>query len=248
MLPVLFEIGQFKVYSFGIMVVLAFGICYLLARREFAKYGIRDAKINQLFAIVAIAGFFGAKMLYLVENSPAEYLSIGQTLFFKSGFSWYGGFFCAGIFGIYYLSQLQLRLAVSLDILVPLVLLGYAVGRIGCQLAGDGDYGPPSEMPWAMAYPAGIIPVFEPVHPTPVYDTLISSLFFIPIWYRKKPMPIGRTTVLSLIALGCTRFVTEFFRNTPVIAWGWFRVAHGLSILLIILAFTYFWILQKEAH
>lgn len=60
----------------------------------------------------------------------------------------------------------------------PTLALGYAVGRIACQFAGEGTYGQPSDLPWAMAYPNGEVPTTVRVHPSPVYETLAGPLFF----------------------------------------------------------------------
>ncbi len=120
------------------------------------------------------------------------------------------------------------------DFLAPLVLLGYGIGRIGCQLAGDGDYGPPSDLPWAMAYPHGVVPTLERVHPTPIYDFLLSTLLFFILWkLRKRFAATGQMFGLGLIALGVERFITEFFRVTPKIAALGITHAQGISLLVI---------------
>jgi len=93
-------------------------------------------------------------------------------------------------------------------------LLGYGIGRIGCLLAGDGDYGPPSDLPWAMAFPNGTVPTDVPVHPTPIYETLISFTFFGILWTQRRKFEAtpGALFGASLCLIGLERFVVEFWR------------------------------------
>ena len=99
----------------------------------------------------------------------------------------------------------------------PLVLLGYGIGRIGCLLAGDGDYGPPSDVPWAMTFPNGTVPTNELVHPTPIYETLMSVTFFGVLWSQRRRFASiqGLLFGASLVMLAVERFIAEFWRLTP---------------------------------
>lgn len=232
MYPILFEIGPVRIYSFGIIALSAFILCYFLAHRQFQKNNIEISVLNTLFAIISVSGFLGARALFLLENSGSV-ANLAQLIRLNSGLTWYGGFLLAGAMTFAYLKWQRLEITHIAGILVPLVLLGYAIGRIGCQLAGDGDYGPATTVPWAMAYPDGIVPTNILVHPTPVYDTLIAGVFFILLWHKRQRLADGQITWLAFIALGVTRFITEFFRNTPRIFWGYLSMAQMISFLLI---------------
>jgi phosphatidylglycerol:prolipoprotein diacylglycerol transferase len=116
-----------------------------------------------------------------------------------SGWVWYGGVM-GGALAVWLLAQERgtsfLRLA---DAMAPALALGLAIGRIGCQLAGDGDYGMPTTLPWGMAYPAGTVPTTERVHPAPLYEMIgLLGLF-------------GR----YLVGAGILRFVVELVRTNP---------------------------------
>ena len=95
---------------------------------------------------------------------------------------------------------------------VPLAI-GYAIGRIGCQLAGDGDYGIPWDGPWAMAYPNGTVPTTEEVHPTPVYETLAMSFVALLLWRWRHRWRPGTLFGLYLVFAGLERFLVEFVRR-----------------------------------
>ena len=91
------------------------------------------------------------------------------------------------------------------------------IGRVGCQLAGDGDYGKAWDGPWAMAYPHGTVPTTTPVHPTPVYETLAMGLVAVCAVALRAPRG-GRATLFAATSCwpGVERFLVEFLRRNPV--------------------------------
>jgi len=101
---------------------------------------------------------------------------------------------------------------------VPLAI-GYAIGRIGCQLSGDGDYGIHSSLPWAMSYPDGTVPTTDTVHPTPVYETLAMGVVAAVLWRLRDRFAPGVLFGLYLMFAGIERFLVEFIRrNDDVVA------------------------------
>jgi phosphatidylglycerol:prolipoprotein diacylglycerol transferase len=114
---------------------------------------------------------------------------------------------------------------------VPLAL-GYAIGRIGCQLSGDGDYGKPTDLPWGMAYPKGTVPTTVKVHPTPVYETLAMGLVAWMLWSLRDRVRPGVLFAVYLVAAGVERFLVEFIRrNTPDVAG--LTVAQVFSLVMV---------------
>jgi len=108
-----------------------------------------------------------------------------------------------------------------LDATAPALAVGYAIGRIGCQLAGDGCYGIPTDLPWGMAYPQGVVPPLEKVHPTPVYETLMGLMIFGLLWGMRKRFPQpGLAFCLYLVLAGLAHFLVEFIRRNPKLLWG----------------------------
>src|SRR4029078_9916942 len=122
--------------------------------------------------------------------------------------------------GAYYRGDLDLQLA---DIVAPGLAAAYAIGRIGCQLAGDGDYGKPWDGPWAMAYPHGAVPTTETVHPTPVYETLAMGGVAWFLWHIRDRVRPGGLFALYLVLAGAERFLVEFLRRND-------RVVAGLTV------------------
>jgi phosphatidylglycerol---prolipoprotein diacylglyceryl transferase len=107
-----------------------------------------------------------------------------------------------------------------LDLTAPALALGYAIGRVGCQLSGDGDYGEAWDGPWAMAYPDGTVPTNETVHPTPVYETLAMGLGAYLLWQLRNRFRTGVLFAFYLIYAGAERFLVEFIRRNDDVVLG----------------------------
>jgi phosphatidylglycerol---prolipoprotein diacylglyceryl transferase len=137
-----------------------------------------------------------------------------------SGLVWYGGVL-GGMIGVvawaWYRGWLGLAL---LDYCSVLLALGYAIGRIGCQVSGDGDYGTRSHLPWAMAYPKGTVPTDARVHPTPIYETLSVGLIALALWQLRDRFAPGTLFALYLVLSGLERLLVEFIRRNPDAALG----------------------------
>ena len=235
MIPVLFQIGSFKIGSYGVMMVVAFLTCLWLLRRELVKNQFNGDWAFTIVTAAAIGGIIGARLYLILENLHDFLLDPSGMIFSRSGLTWYGGFiggFIAVVWTIHRFQASDLRIV---DLVAPLLILGYGIGRIGCLLAGDGDYGPPSNLPWAMSFPHGMIPTDVPVHPTPIYETLLSLLLFTVLWRLRKRNHIpGLMLGGMLIFYGLERFTTEFWRITPKVLWGWLSAAQILSVFAIL--------------
>lgn len=249
MYPILFKIGPLEVGTFGVMLVLAFLTSGWVARRELERHGFDgEWAWNMLFA-AALAGIVGARTYFIFEHWSEFLQDPLGLLLSRGGLTWYGGFIAgiaAVVWVIHKLPAPSLKIA---DLVAPVILLGYAIGRIGCLLAGDGDYGPPADVPWAMAFPHGIVPTTVPVHPTPLYETLMSLLLFWVLWkLRTRPHLPGTMVSYMMIAYGIERFVAEFWRTTPKILFGWMSMAQILSVLFILAGLTWLMRLRQRAR
>jgi phosphatidylglycerol:prolipoprotein diacylglycerol transferase len=184
--------------------------------RELAKPG--DWAFELAFATL-VGGFAGARIDSVIENWSELDGGLVTNLLFDGGLIWYGGLMGAAVGTVVwgrFRGMLDLRL---LDFGAPLLAIGYAVGRIGCQLSGDGDYGIPWDGPWAMAYPDGTLPTNVPVHPTPVYETLTMGFVAYALWRLRDAFQPGLLFALYLLLAGTERFLVEFIRrNDDVLA------------------------------
>ena len=232
MYPTIVDFGPVGIHSYGLMLATAFITSVFVMQHEFKRRGfVADVVVSSIVFAAAIGGIVGAKIYYALLDGQITF----AELFSTSGVVWYGGFIggCLGVIIVVVRSP-NPTLA-TFDIVGPTVLLGYGIGRIGCLLAGDGDYGPPSDLPWAMAFPNGTVPTEERVHPTPIYETLISVTFFGILWSQRLKWEVvsGVLFGASLILLGVERFIAEFWRLTPRVL-GWMTGAQLFSIMAFI--------------
>ena len=173
-----------------------------------------------------IGGLAGAKLLWVTEHAGEA--PIAALLLSRGGMSWFGGFAGGVVAGLLLMRRRRLPVAAVLAAATPALAVGHAIGRIGCFLVGD-DYGRPSDLPWAVAFPEGLPPTVVPVHPTQLYEAfaLIPVAWSLLRWRRE-----GRPDLFVLgayfVMAGALRFVIEFLRvNTRVL--GPLTVAHLAS-------------------
>lgn len=219
MYPTLIDLGTIfsipiGIHSYGVMLATAFITCSVMIQRELNRRGFQGEVATAIVAAGAIGGILGAKIYYVLFI--VEHFSISD-LFSPAGLVWYGGLIGGSATISWVIHRSPNPFLPTVDVIGPLLLLGYGIGRIGCLLAGDGDYGPPSDVPWAMAFPKGTVPTDVPVHPTPIYETLISFTFFGILWSQRKKFTAipGLLFGASLVLLAVERFIVEFWRLTP---------------------------------
>jgi len=157
MYPILFKIGPLTIYSFGFMMAIAFLVSNYLFSKEAKVRGWDQKHISRMTIMALLGGVAGSKLFSVFEDWDAFMRDpIGQ-LFSPSGLTFYGGFILAMIIILLYIRSQKLPLKQIVDVLAPIVFLAYGIGRIGCQLAGDGDYGIPTKAPWGMSYANGTV-------------------------------------------------------------------------------------------
>ena len=198
---------------------VAFVCAFLVLRAEFQRRHLA-ADPQTIAVTVALAGIAGAK-LYNVLETPADLAAnpVGM-IFSRSGFAWAGGLI-AGVIALAALARhYRIPLLLMLDACAPAAALGYAVGRIGCLISGDGDYGIPTSLPWAMSFPHGLVPTTQRVHPTPIYEFLAGMVIFFYLWKLgaralRGPRPQGEVVAAYFLWTGLARFLVEFIRRNP---------------------------------
>lgn len=232
MYPTIVDFGPVGIHSYGLMLATAFITVVFVIQSELKQRGFVPELASTIVMAAAIGGIVGAKLYSALLDGQISF----RELFSTSGLVWYGGFIGGCLAVIIVVLRSPNPFLPTIDIIGPTVILGYGIGRIGCLLAGDGDYGPPSDLPWAMAFPNGTVPTDVPVHPTPIYETLMSFTFFGILWSQRRRLE-GTPGVLfgaSLVALGVERFIAEFWRITPRVL-GWMSAAQLFSIAAFII-------------
>ena len=213
------HIGPLDLKTFGICFAAGFLVSGLVIGRRFRELDKpADWTYEMVFAAL-IGGLVGSRLDYVVQNWDKVSGDLLGNIFSGSGLVWFGGF-VGGALGVILWAHWRGFLGWQLfdTASVPLAI-GYATGRIGCQVSGDGDYGIHSSLPWAMSYPDGTVPTTDTVHPTPIYETLAMGIVAAVLWRLRDRYAPGVLFGLYLMFAGIERFLVEFIRrNDEVVA------------------------------
>jgi phosphatidylglycerol---prolipoprotein diacylglyceryl transferase len=219
------HIGHFSIGTFGLCLWLASVCACWVLYCNFRRFGI-DADAVGVAAYTTVGGVLGAKLWHVLEDPTTLMHQPVQVLFDRAGFAWFGGLLVGIAVLIWSGRQARTGGLGMLDLAAPAVSVGYGVGRIGCLVSGDGDYGIPTSLPWGMSFPHGLVPTAQRVHPTPIYELLVALLIAGYLWRRGaksgdgRTPPLGQITGEYLVLSGVARFLVEFIRINPRIYWG----------------------------
>jgi phosphatidylglycerol---prolipoprotein diacylglyceryl transferase len=197
--------------------------------------------------VAAVSGIFGAKLFDLVEHLDDFFRDPVGELFSFSGLTFYGGLIVAAFAVSYYGERNKIKWPVMADAVAPALMLAYGIGRIGCQMSGDGCWGIPNPEPkpdwlaflpdwmWGFTFPHNVVkegvPIAgchgefcyelgQPVFPTSFYETTLSICFFLILWFiRKRILVPGVLFSIYLMMNGAERFFIEFIRVNIQYAW-----------------------------
>jgi phosphatidylglycerol:prolipoprotein diacylglycerol transferase len=193
------------------MAWFAFLAAYFVLRDDMRRRGLPGDPMNVILTLV-VAGLAGSKLYHVLEQPRELFADPIGMLFSSYGFAWFGGFLGGVIALIIMARHLRIPMLEMLDASSPAAALGYAIGRIGCLLSGDGDYGIPTTLPWGMKFhlldescrlhhficvargalePSTALNLLHvpsneilPVHPTPIYEFIVGVLIAIYLWKR----------------------------------------------------------------
>lgn len=216
------HIGGITIQTFGVFFALNFVAWGLVTARRLGELGKPPDWAYEIVIAAVVGGLIGARAYFLAQNHASLHGSVLGNVFGGSGLIWYGGLVGGAIAVLLWARWrdfLSLQLA---DIAAVGLPLGYAIGRIGCQVAGDGDYGKPSSLPWAMGYPHGTTPTPPgvTVQPTPIYETVSMGFVALVLWHWRDRFRPGVLFALYLVLAGIERFIVEFWRRNSHVAAG----------------------------
>ena len=238
--PIICAIGPFTVYSYGLMLAIAFLIGSSLARFQAQRQGLDPQIIFNLAFIAFISGILGARIFYIIEHinyylkDPREIIMLQH-----GGLSWYGGLFLGSLCGVLYIKKKELAVYKVLDLIVPFVALGQAIGRIGCLLNGC-CFGKVSEYG-----------IYFTVHqavlvPTQLYSSLLAlAIFIILRLLQDRPHREGQIFFDYLMLYSFKRFFIEFWRSDNQIIFFGLTIFQAISIFVF--AFSFFKLTQIKS-
>jgi phosphatidylglycerol:prolipoprotein diacylglycerol transferase len=211
-----------------------------VVRSEFTRLGYEPTWAYDFILYSYLGGLVGARLFLLTTAWDVFARDPFEFLFSGSGWVWQGGVIGGAVAVTWGCFRKGLPVLVAGDVAGPAMAIGQAIGRIGCQLAGDGDYGKPTSLPWAMSYPNGTVPTTELVHPTPIYEAILYGAIFWMLWRtRLRGYRAGVALGIYLTATGVARFAVEFVRINPVVALG-LTVPQFLSMLSCVIGVAVF--------
>jgi phosphatidylglycerol:prolipoprotein diacylglycerol transferase len=235
------DIGPITLQTFGLMLGLGFVVAGLAAGKFLKEIGKPvDWAYEMVFAAL-VGGIVGARLWWVVENWSQASDDILGNVFSGSGLVFFGGALGGAIAVIIWAWWRNWLTWQMCDVAAVPLAAAYAIGRIGCQLAGDGDYGIPWDGPWAMAYPDGTVPTTEKVHPTPVYETIVMGVVALLLWRWRHRWRPGTLFALWLVLAGVERFLIEFIRRNDEVFAG-LTQPQLISIGMVVAGGAWLWL------
>lgn len=254
MYPILFEVGSWPVYAYGVLLATAYLVALQLAVVRARHRGLDGTKVMDLGIYLIIAALVGAKVMLVIVDfdyfmrQPAELLSL-----VRAGGVFYGGVIAALAVALVLVRRYGLSLWTAADLFAPGIALGHVIGRLGCLLAGC-CYGTPTSMPWGITFNNPVAaanvgtPLGIPLHPTQLYDAgaeLIILVLLLATEKRGRPFP-GRTFWTYMLLYGISRFVIEFYRGDDRGMIAGLSTSQFVSVIAVPLAIGMIWRLRSK--
>jgi phosphatidylglycerol---prolipoprotein diacylglyceryl transferase len=224
------HLGPLTLGTYGLMVATGLICAFFILRADFERRGV-SADAEAIIGITGLAGLAGSRLYHLLETPGEFFADPWPQLFSTMGFAFAGAIIGGFLALILLAKRFRISPLLMLDAASPAAAIGYGIGRIGCLISGDGDYGKPTNLPWGMAFPNGIVPTTEScvqwgaprdcrVHPTPIYEFLVAFLIFWILWRLgdrciKSRAPDGIIFASYLLLTGVARFLVEMIRINP---------------------------------
>jgi len=242
------ELLGISIKTFGVTFALGFLACGLVIARRLREL---DRPVDWAYELVFAAllgGVIGARAYFVIQNYSSVQHNLLGSIFSGSGLVWYGGAIGGAVAVIGWMrwrDAMQLRM---FDMTATALALGYGIGRIGCQVSGDGDYGIRSSLPWAMGYPHGTVPTPPrvTVQPTPIYETVSMCLLAYLLWQLRDRVRPGVIFALYMVFSGLERLLVEFVRRNAEVFAGLTAPQLESIVLMVVGAVWLAWMAREH--
>ena len=238
--PVIFQIGPFAMRWYGLMYIIGFVVSYALTVYQIGSRKLRIDReaIDDLFFYLILGLIVGARLGYVVFYNPGFYIDNPLEVFmvWHGGMSFHGGLIGAFFAGAVVIIRKKLPLMRTIDLIIPTVPIGLALGRLGNFINGE-LFGKPADVPWAMVFPGGGI---VPRHPSQLYEAFFEGLLlFVVLWfYKDRKKRDGDVFAMFLMLYGAFRIFCEFFREPDTqlgSVLGPFSMGQVLSLIMVLI-------------
>lgn len=252
--PIIAKLGPVTIYSYGAMVAIAFVLGIYLARIEAGRKDIEKDLVYDLVFYIVLGSLIGARLYFLAFFNPASFIRDPLSVFkiWQGGLAIHGAILGGILASILFSKRHKISFWKLADMVAPSVILGQAIGRIGCLLNGC-CYGVPTESIFGIKFPkdslADIAYAGLAVHPTQLYEALFNVFGFLALWpLRKKIKFDGGLFLAYLMIYNCIRIVISSLRGDSLLIWGTdIKIAQALSAGIIAVALALFVKRQKNA-
>ncbi|MDE2028181.1 MAG: prolipoprotein diacylglyceryl transferase [Candidatus Omnitrophica bacterium] len=209
--PILFTIGPFTIYSYGVMLAIAVLVCSWALSLDAKQYNMSQEAAYDLVFWCMIGGFLGARIFYIFLEWPYYMANpIEIPMIWQGGLAWQGGFIGGIASGLWFARRHKLSIRPVMDLTAPYIALGQSIGRIGCFFKGC-CYGKP--VSWGLYYPVHHARLF----PTQLFECgMLFIIFLVLKAARQKPHAPGIIFAFYLLLAAMERFIVEFFRGDTV--------------------------------
>jgi len=249
--PVLISFGPFIIRWYGVMIALGCLTGLWLARREAERNGISKEKIEEFFLYAVICAVIGARLYYVAFTDPRQFWRNPLSVFaiWEGGLAIHGAIIGGLIVAFFYTRRNQILFAKFADTLAPSIILGQAIGRIGCFFNGDA-HGYPTDLPWGIVYapksPAGLMFPGQSLHPTQLYEMILNLAIFGILWkVRKQIKKPGSLFILYIILYSSSRIFVEHFRADKLTYLGNISAAQSIGVIGIVSGLVLLLVLNK---
>lgn len=217
MYPEVITIFGLTISSFGVMMATGFLVGAWITGVRMKEEGLDPELSSTILIYVMLGGVLGSKLYFSIDESIRTGAPFIELLFSRAGITWYGGLIGGTLVGMIGCRIHRIPIKTYMDCVAPAGAVGQSIGRLGCFLVGD-DYGEPTDLPWGIAFPRGMPPTNETVHPTQLYEIawLLPVAGFL--WWRRRRSPFLFGEYIALNGLG--RLVIEHWRVNPQVALG----------------------------
>jgi len=249
MIPFL-HLGPLTIPTFGLMVATGLFVAAYVLQADFRRRGTK-ADAFLIIGVAGLVGILGARLYHVLETPEEFFAHPWPMIFSRYGFAWFGGLIGGFVALILMARQERIPMLEFLDACSPAACVGYAIGRIGCLLSGDGDYGIPTSLPWGMSFPNGVVPTTDRVHPTPLYEFFAWMLIALILWklgnssIQKGERTGGKIFCYYLLLTGVARFLVEIIRINPRSFFGMSN-AQTASVASVALGLILLWSLRGK--
>ena len=245
----LFSVGPVSVHSYGLMIAVGYILCVLMGMRRAKKLGLDSEALLDISLLGIVAGFAGAKLLYVIVEFPTL-LQNPKAVLLSEGFVVYGGIIAGVCSAIVYCKKKHLIFLDYFDLAAPSIALAQGFGRIGCFLAGC-CYGRQTDSWLGVVFPENnpFAPSGVRLLPTQLFSSAGDFLLvLVLLLFQKKAKFRGDVGALYMLLYGVGRFVIEFFRWDDRGTVGVLSTSQAISIVIVIGALALFYRNRKAGE